>query len=281
MAAPLAITAGASRVEQLAVSFGQVASLRFPAGLQLPQHANPEPSISVVLAGGWTAGSQARGLDAVAPSVLVEPRGLVHAKAFGAVKTAVVSLSLEAERFGAVIGEVLQRFLQLRDPSIELLARRAANELEEPDDVSVLAVVAAALELVARVARSVGLERHPTWLGRARDVLNDRYADSLSLDDIAEAVGVEPERLARGFRRAYGESLGDYLRRIRVNAAARLLAQTDEPISRVADEVGFSDQAHLTRWFGRYFETTPGRYRGAVRRDLVRNGNNSDVLPPF
>ena len=57
-----------------------------------------------------------------------------------------------------------------------------------------------------------------------------------TVDEIADAVGIEPERLARGFRRAYGEPLSEYLRRIRVNAAARLLATTDEPISQVAGE---------------------------------------------
>ncbi|HJP89549.1 MAG TPA: AraC family transcriptional regulator [Candidatus Limnocylindrales bacterium] len=286
MAVPLAITAGASRVEQLAVPFGQVASLRFPAGLELPRHAQPDPTIAVVLSGGWHAGTQARDLDGIAPSVLVEPAGDIHAKLFGAVETAVVSLTLEAGRLGDVVTELTQRFLRVRDPAIELLARRAATELEEPDDVSPLAIEAAALELVARMARSVGLERHPAWLDRAREVLNDRYADSLSLDDIADAVGVEPERLARGFRRAYGESLGDYLRRIRVNAAAARLASTDEPIANVAGEVGFADQSHLTRWFARYLQTTPGKYRGATRGDPNRSGDlirsgNSDLLPPF
>jgi AraC family transcriptional regulator len=284
MAVPLAITAGASRVEQLAVSFGSVASVRFPAGLELPPHAQPQPSIAVVLSGGWAAsgrtGGRAHELDAFAPTVIVEPAGEIPAKIFGAVETAVVSLTLEAGRIGSVVADLTQRFLQVRDPYIELLARRAANELAEPDDVSPLAIEAAALELVARIARSIGLERHPSWVGKAREVLNDRYADPLSLDDIADAVGVEPERLARGFRRAFGESLGDYLRRIRVNAAARLLASTDEPISRVAGEVGFADQSHLTRWFARYLETTPGRYRGATRTDLIRSGN-SDLLPPI
>jgi AraC-like DNA-binding protein len=280
MAAPLAITAGASRVEHMAVSFGHVASVRFPARLELPPHAHAEPNIAVVLSGGWTAGSQARHPDALAPSVLIEPAGELHAKVFGAVETAVVSLTLEAARFGSAVGDLLQRFLIVRDPAIELLARRAANELEEPDDVSPLAVEAAALELIARMARSVGMERRPAWLGKAREVLHDRYADPLSLNEIADAIGVEPDRLARGFRRAYGESLSDYLRRIRVNAAAALLATTDEPISRVAGEVGFADQSHLTRWFGRYLETTPGRYRGSARRDLIGRGT-SDLMPPF
>jgi AraC family transcriptional regulator len=257
--------------------------MHFPAGLQLAPHSHPETNIAVVLAGGWFAGSEPYERDCFAPTVLVEPAGETHANRFGPVETAVLSLTLEAGRLGTAVGEATRRFLHVRDPYIELLGRRAANELEEPDDVTPLAVEAAALELVARVARSVGLERRPTWLGRARAVLHDRYADPLSLNEIAEAIGIEPERLARGFRRAFGESPGDYLRRIRVNAAATLLATTDEPISRVADEVGFSDQSHLTRWFGRYLETTPGRYRGSARRDLIKSPRpeRSGILPPI
>jgi AraC family transcriptional regulator len=283
MGAQVAVTAGASRVERLAVSFGHVTSMRFPAGLELPPHSHPDTNIAVVLAGGWFAGSAPLELDCFAPSVLVEPAGETHGNLFGTVETAVLSLSLEAGRLGSAVAEATQRFLHLRDPYIELLARRAANELEEPDDVTPLAVEAAALELIARIARSVGLERRPSWLSKARAVLHDRYADPLSLNEIADAIGIEPDRLARGFRRAYGESLSDYLRQIRVNAAARLLATTDEPISRVADEVGFADQAHLTRWFGRYLETTPGRYRGSARRDLIQSARpgTSDLIPPF
>jgi AraC family transcriptional regulator len=283
MGAQVAVTAGASRVEQLAVSFGHVRSMRFSPGLELPAHSHQHTNIAVVLAGGWSAGSDPHERDCFAPSVIVEPAGATHANLFGAVETAVLSLTLEAERLGSVVGAVTRRFLHTRDPYIELLARRAANELEDPDEVTPLAVEAAALELVARLARSVGLERRPSWLGKARAVLHDRYADPLSLTEIADAIGVEPERLARGFRRAYGEPLGTYLRRIRVNAAATLLATTDEPISRVAGEVGFADQSHLTRWFGRYLETTPGRYRGSARRDLIKSPRPgvSDLIPPF
>jgi AraC family transcriptional regulator len=286
MGAHVAVTAGASRIEALSVSFGSVASMRFPAGLQLPPHSHPDTNIAVVLAGGWVDGNEAPYRECFAPSVLVEPAGELHANRFGPVETAVLSLSVQAEKLGSVVGEVTRRFLSVRDPYIELLARRTANELEWPDDVTPLAVEAASLELVARLARSAGLERRPSWLGKAREVLHDRYADPLSLDDIADAVGIEPERLARGFRRAFGEPLGAYLRRIRVNAAAMLLATTDEPISQVAGEVGFADQAHLTRWFGRYLETTPGRYRGSARRDrrdLIQSPRmgNSDLIPPI
>ena len=283
MAAHVAVTAGASRAEALAVSIGRVTSMRFPAGLHLPPHSHPDTNIAVVLAGGWIDGNDAPYRECLAPSVVVEPAGELHSNRFGPVETAVLSLSVQAERLGSAVGDVTRRFLHVRDPYIEVLARRTADELERPDDVTPLAVEAAALELVARLARSAGLERRPAWLGKAHAVLHDRFADPLSLDEIADAVGIEPERLARGFRRAYGEPLAAYVRRIRVNAAARLLATTDDPISQVASEVGFADQAHMTRWFARYLETTPGRYRGSARRDLIQSGRlgTSDLMPPF
>jgi AraC family transcriptional regulator len=129
-----------------------------------------------------------------------------------------------------------------------------------------MAVEAAALELLARVTRTARHEHRPRWLEEARSVLHDRFAESLTLDDVAIAVGVEPERLARAFRRTLGEPMAEYLRRIRVDAAAAFLATTNLPISQVAADVGFADQSHLTRWFGRYLGTTPAQYREARGR---------------
>jgi AraC-like DNA-binding protein len=48
-----------------------------------------------------------------------------------------------------------------------------------------------------------------------------------------------------------------------VRAARRLLAQGSSP-ARAAAEAGFADQAHLTRWFRRYYGVTPGAYRAAA-----------------
>ena len=54
----------------------------------------------------------------------------------------------------------------------------------------------------------------------------------------------------------------DYQRQLRVRAARRLLIQGVTP-ARAAAEAGFADQAHLTRWFHRYYGITPGAYRAA------------------
>ncbi len=266
METPLAVSAGASFVRRHDVTLGRLSALRFPPNLDLEPHHHPQATIAVVLEGGFAGRYRARELDCLARTVIVEPAGEQHANRFGGDETSILTVSLEPGHIGGAVEAAAQRFSFERDPFAEQIARRAASELDRPDDVTALAVEAAALEIVARVTRTSRPERRAAWLEDARSFLHDRYAESLSLAEVADAVGVEPERLARGFRRAFGEPLAAYLRRIRVNAAATLLATTDRPVSRVAGDVGFADQSHLTRWFGRYLDTTPARYR-ARRRD--------------
>jgi AraC family transcriptional regulator len=261
----LAVSAGASKVQRVPFSLGQVSSMRFAAELTLPQHGHPEATIAVILAGGFSGTYRGRERDCLQTSVVVEPAGEQHANRFGRSETTILSLSVAADLVASAVESAVSRFRHDRDPFAALVARRAVSELDRPDDVTPMAVEATALELIARIARLGGSERRPAWLGQAREVLHDRYAESLSVGDIAAAVGVEPERLARGFRRAFGEPLATYLRRIRVTAAAALLASTDLPIARVAADVGFADQSHLTRWFNLYLDTTPGRYRSDRR----------------
>jgi AraC family transcriptional regulator len=269
MGAQLAVSAGASRFRRLDVSIGRVTANRFPANLTLPVHSHPQATIAVILTGGFSGTYHDEERDCRSRSVIVEPAGAEHANRFGRDETSILTLSLDATRLGRSVEATAHRFRHDRDPFAELIARRAANELDRPDDVTPLAVEAAALELIARVTRTARQERRPAWLDEARAFVHDRYAESFTLADVAAAVGVEPDRMARLFRRAYGEPVADYLRRIRVDAAAQMLASSDVPISQVAADVGFTDQSHLNRCFIRYMGTTPGRYRTAQSASTV------------
>jgi AraC-like DNA-binding protein len=269
MEGQVAVTAGASRFRRLDVSLGCISANRFPPDLTLPPHSHPQATIAVILSGGFAGQYRGGERDCWARSVIVEPAGAEHANRFGRDETAILTLSLDRDRLGSGVDALVQQVIVDRDPFAELIARRAATELDRPDDVTPLAVEAAALELVARLTRTALPDRRPAWLSEARAFLHDRYADSVSLADVATAVGIEPERMARVFRRAFGEPLASYLRRIRVNVAAHLLVSTAEPISQVAADVGFTDQSHLNRWFARYVGTTPARYRAEHSRRVM------------
>ncbi|KAA2253968.1 AraC family transcriptional regulator [Solihabitans fulvus] len=93
-----------------------------------------------------------------------------------------------------------------------------------------------------------------------RDLLDAAFAEDLGADDLAGATGLSRYAVYRAFRAVHGMSPSDYQRQARLRAARGLLA-AGRGVAEVAAEVGFADQAHLTRWFGRYYGITPGAYR--------------------
>jgi AraC-like DNA-binding protein len=120
--------------------------------------------------------------------------------------------------------------------------------------------------------------REPAWRGadrvvaaRIRELIQASVADpgagdmgagELTADDLAAAAGCSRYAAYRAFRQAYGLSPSDYQRQLRVQTARRLLSAGGAP-AQVAADAGFADQAHLTRWFRRYYGVTPGAYRAA------------------
>ena len=99
---------------------------------------------------------------------------------------------------------------------------------------------------------------------RVRELIYDGYADpDLTADHVAATAGCSRFAAYRAFTQAYGLAPSDFQRQLRVRAARRLLAQGTPP-AQAAAEAGFADQAHLTRWFRRYYGVTPGAYRAAV-----------------
>jgi AraC family transcriptional regulator len=152
-----------------------------------------------------------------------------------------------------------------RDWNATQLALRIAGELADPDPLTPLAVEGLALELAVASRRGPAPVRPSKWLEAACDLLHDRFLEPPSAAEIATAVGVHPGHLARAFRVQYGDSLGGYARKLRLEWAAERLVRTEDPLAGLAFEAGFVDQSHFTRAFKRRFGLTPARYRRAHR----------------
>ena len=84
------------------------------------------------------------------------------------------------------------------------------------------------------------------------------------MTDLAEEVGVHPSHLARELRRTYGVSVGELVRRRRIEYALERLRSNDASLAEIAVDCGFTDQSHLTRSFRRVVGSTPGEYRRRI-----------------
>lgn len=127
---------------------------------------------------------------------------------------------------------------------------------------SALACEALCLELLAIVCKRAPNEhRAPGWLKQAVSMLEDEYSGPLCFSDISAAAGVHPVHLTRTFRKFLRCTPGEYLRARRLEAAARLLVESNLSLGHIAVDSGHADQSHLTRRFRESYGMTPGEYR--------------------
>lgn len=94
---------------------------------------------------------------------------------------------------------------------------------------------------------------------------------SLRLKELEPATGMSQDHLGRLFRKATGVTLVDYAQRRRIHHAALRLLTRPDTAKEIADRLGFTDSAHFSKSFQRYFDMPPNNYRlkyGVVRDDV-------------
>jgi AraC family transcriptional regulator len=248
---------------------------RYAPGTRLPPHRHEQAYLCLVRRGTYC--EEYAGLRrACGPlTVAFHPAAELHAEDFGG---EVWSFNVEfpppwLRRAGGA-GAALDRPLDSQGGPLAGLALRLFDEFEQPDEVSPLVVEGLALELLGRWAREVaaGTSRAvPPWLRRVRERLEGDYAGPPCLTELAADAGVHPGHLAAAFRRHFGCTAGEYVRRQRVAAACRRLTGTDLPLAAVALEAGFADQSHFTRTFRRHLGLTPAEFCRLVGRPRGRS----------
>lgn len=162
---------------------------------------------------------------------------------------------------------VIESSADFKSSALTLLGRNIYQEFRESDEASPLVVEGLMLALIGKASRDAVQTlpvQPPRWLKQAKELLHDRFAETLTLAEIAAEVGVNSSYLAQMFHKYYRHTIGGYLRRLRVESACRTLAASDTPLCDIALAAGFSDQSHFNRIFKRYVGITPVQYRKAA-----------------
>lgn len=265
------VVAGAPRVRRLDLERFRISDATFPAGYEIASHFHERAVLSVIVEGRFLQRYPGRDCDCPPGGVIVKPPAERHVDRWYDVRSRHLIVEPDPARHDE-LGECARMMNEIRhgfDPSARAMARRIIRELQDERPARDLAVEALALELMVQVLRGPhegGRDRDPPpWLRQVRDLLHDRYTDDLSLDELAQESGVHRTHLSRAFSRHYTTGIADYLRTIRLQAAQRELAETDDSICRIALRNRFSDQSHLTRRLKAATGLTPARYRQGYR----------------
>jgi len=98
---------------------------------------------------------------------------------------------------------------------------------------------------------------------QAMAYIHQHYAEPISRADLARRVALSEDYLTSCFRKELGVTPIAYLNRYRVNRARQLLTDTDQSVTEIALQVGFSDSGYFSRVFRREVGLSPEAYRQA------------------
>lgn len=168
--------------------------------------------------------------------------------------------------------EVRRFFLRVLE-KIQLAVHDGAEQAPL-EDAAVLesetaaALKAAVLEALPRLLAQALPAAYGSYKKEVRDALlhiRFHYSEKLALEDIAGAVNLNASYLCRIFKKETGESLFQYINRLRMEQAARLMDEGESYVKEVAAQVGIEDQFYFTRLFRRHYGLSPTEYLNRTR----------------
>ncbi len=244
---------------------------RYPSGFRMPKHPHDSAALSFVLAGGYSETVNCRERECQPLTTVFHPQGESHS---------VIFHHADVRIFRVEVGEKwlarMQNFLPVWDAPAEFnggllafLAMRLYGEMQRDDCWSALSVEGLMLEILAELGRAADCAKSSAkshWVEEVREILHSRLAATPSLPELAESVNVHPVHLAREFRKRMGCTIGDYVRRLRIEQACAALTASDSPMSEIALAAGFYDQSHFSNTFKKITGLTPAAWRLGVQR---------------
>lgn len=89
----------------------------------------------------------------------------------------------------------------------------------------------------------------PKWILLLIEILNDRWNEQLTLNELCTLTQVHPVTISKHFTKYFPCTLGEYVRKLKINKSIGLIKNQNRSLTDIAFECGFADQSHFTRTF--------------------------------
>jgi len=166
----------------------------------------------------------------------------------------------------AIMG-ILQRYISDSGYSVDEVFGKSNTSFVFGRDSTCDQLFRYTLELLGiAVVRVSDLTRNSTKLNldTVREFVKESYARGITLEETAAHFFVTKEYLSKVFKMKFGEGFTEYVTKLRMERALRLMCEYDIAIKDIGPAVGYFDTAHFYRVFKKHFGFTPGQMRAAL-----------------
>ncbi len=123
-------------------------------------------------------------------------------------------------------------------------------------------------QVYCNLVREVSVAALPSLVREAVTFIRFNIDQPLSLNPLADTLGVHPSYLSRTFKKALGMTLTDYINKLRIEEAKYLLDQGNESVATIALSVGYNDPNYFSKVFTKLEHVTPQDYRKRKKGNL-------------
>jgi AraC family transcriptional regulator len=146
-----------------------------------------------------------------------------------------------------------------RTPDALFLFARILKELAINDQVSQSSIETMILDLVHT---SFKMEKASgSWATKIREILHDKWNEHPGLAELAKETSTHPVTISKHFRQYFSCTLGEYIRKLKVEKAMTLMKSSKTPLTDIAYACGFADQSHFSRVFKQQTGFLPKEYQ--------------------
>jgi AraC-like DNA-binding protein len=111
-----------------------------------------------------------------------------------------------------------------------------------------------------------------TLIDRAQSYIFEHIKTDIRLSDVADLVGMQESAFSRFFKKNSGNSFTDYVTKLRMSLACRLLADSNAAITDICFDVGYTNISNFNRLFRKTRGVTPSSYRRLASQHMLSRG---------
>jgi AraC family transcriptional regulator len=237
-------------------------STQTAAGNGSGKHAHEHTNLVFILEGGCLEKRQQNTYERKVADLAFLHAGECHETRFTDGCTRYISLDIRPETFVryGISENGLEQAVQ-QTPDAKFLVLKMYRELLQNDELTGDAIQMALLELAA-VSRIVSdTKRPPVWVRTVYQLLQDRWNETITLQELSLAAGVHPITISKHFPRYFACTLGSYLRKLRIERSLPLIKNSDLSLTQTAYACQFFDQSHFIRNFRACTTLTPKQFK--------------------
>ena len=171
-----------------------------------------------------------------------------------------LNIEFETKYFSEGLLSNEQIMLSINSIDAKIYALKLLQEIHTNDVVSSISIESLVNNLV-HISFDLGNDNKPKWVNLLHEILNDRWQEQISLDELSSILGVHSVTISKCFKKYFYCTYGEYMRKLKISNSIELIKNSKLTLSNISYQCGFSDQSHFSRNFKKFTGFLPKTFR--------------------